>query len=82
MYVCARDVNVVSAFKQRMHLWGPVPPRASRYSAVHTNTTRMRIDTHTHAHTMLRTHITVLGFAMAGTRAPDDVRRVVAHSLW
>ena len=33
-----------------------VPPHASRCSAAHTNTTKMRIDKHTHAHTTLRIH--------------------------
>ena len=43
-YVCVfirliGHINLVSARKQRMHLWDPVPPRASRWSAAHTSTT-------------------------------------------
>ena len=34
----------MSVCKLRIQLWGPVPPRASRCSAAHTNTTRMRVD--------------------------------------
>jgi len=55
-YLCVyirliRHINVVSVCKKRMHLWGPMPLRASRCIASHTYTTRMRVDKHTHAHT-------------------------------
>ena len=60
----------MGACKQRLHVWGPVPPRAIRHSAAHTNTTRMRIDKHTHAHTPLCIHITVFVSTTASTRTP------------
>jgi len=47
----------------------PVPPCARQWSAAHTNDTQMQIHKPNHAHTTLRTHITVFAFALTSTWA-------------